>query len=342
MLTPLSPAQRKKIYAFFPYVQDTAGREQSKTGIQFGHLFEQRNAVATTNKADILRTSVSPFTPERASDEKVPTTKRIHAIHKAYAHPNVKDTHYHSDPCDADTELDSESCGKCCYSISTDRDCENSFEECINCTTEIDLDIGTHFENSTMTDFETQTRVLAKDNQDTESSMPAEAPNSDGPHCDNTDLLSSQLHTIDLFKRTQYTVENLGRLQAADEELSPLIQYLQQGILPASQKQCRRLMLESSDYVVIDGVLLKSRTAKSKRTQNMSHFQLVLPEVMIKTVKQLYHDSPMGGHSGIQDTLDRVREHYFFMKMGQKIADYVRSCTECQLRKQTQISKKQV
>ena len=61
---------------------------------------------------------------------------------------------------------------------------------------------------------------------------------------------------------------------------------------------------------------------------------------MIKTVIQLYHDSTMGGHSGIQDTQDRVREHYFFTKMGQKIADYVRSCMECQLRKQTQIPTK--
>ena len=68
-----------------------------------------------------------------------------------------------------------------------------------------------------MTNFETQTRVLAKDNQDTESSMPAEAPNSDVPLGDKTDLLSSQLHTIDLFKRTEYTVEDLGRFQAADE-----------------------------------------------------------------------------------------------------------------------------
>ena len=75
MSTPLNPTKRKMC---FPYVQETAG---SKTGINFGHLFEQRNAVATTNKADILRTSVSPFTTERAFDKKVPTTKRIHAIH---------------------------------------------------------------------------------------------------------------------------------------------------------------------------------------------------------------------------------------------------------------------
>lgn len=148
------------------------------------------------------------------------------------------------------------------------------------------------------------------------------------------DLLSTQLTTVDLFKRTNYTVSDLGQLQAADKDLSPRIQYIHHGILPVSQKHGRRLLLESSEYVVIDGVLLKSRTAKSKRTKNMSHFQIVLPDVMIKTIIELYHDSHMGGHSGIQDTLDRVREHYFFKKMGQKVADYIRSCLECQKRKQ--------
>lgn len=61
---------------------------------------------------------------------------------------------------------------------------------------------------------------------------------------------------------------------------------------------------------------------------------------MIKTIINLYHDSPLSGHSGIQDTLDRLREHYFFKKMGQKVADYVRSCLECQKRKQTKIPTK--
>ena len=43
---------------------------------------------------------------------------------------------------------------------------------------------------------------------------------------------------------------------------------------------------------------------------------------MIKTVLGLYHDSSMGGHSGIQDTLDRVKEHYFFSHMSQLVTDY--------------------
>lgn len=72
----------------------------------------------------------------------------------------------------------------------------------------------------------------------------------------------------------------------------------------------------------------------------MTHFQIILPDVMIKTIINLYNDSPLSGHSGIQDTLDRLREHYFFKKMGQQVADYVRSCLECQKRKQTKIPTK--
>ena len=87
-------------------------------------------------------------------------------------------------------------------------------------------------------------------------------------------------------------------------------------------------------------ILFHFRVAKSLRSNNMNQYQLVVPEIMIKTVLGLYHDSPMGGHSGIQDTLDRVKEHYFFPRMSQLLTDYVRSCTDCQKRKQTKVHTK--
>ena len=49
--------------------------------------------------------------------------------------------------------------------------------------------------------------------------------------------------------------------------------------------------------------LWHSRVAKSKCTQHLDHYQLVLPDTMIKPVIQLYHDSPMSGHAGITDIL---------------------------------------
>lgn len=47
---------------------------------------------------------------------------------------------------------------------------------------------------------------------------------------------------------------------------------------------------------------------------------------MIIDVLHRYHDSPLAAHGGIQNTLDKIKEHYFFPKMSQIISNYVKSC----------------
>ena len=56
---------------------------------------------------------------------------------------------------------------------------------------------------------------------------------------------------------------------------------------------------------------------------------------MIKFVLELCHDSPLAGHGGIQDTVERIREHFFFTNLVSIVGDYVRSCHQCQSRKLT-------
>lgn len=317
--------------AFFRYVQENIQLEND--GLQFGHLFQNRDNAAISNKTAILLTNpnlcIPPAIQKKASRPK-------HTTDPICLYPQEKDTNFFNDPYDADTEIDDidSRVKNLYYSASTDQACAtHKFQR----STEVDTDNRTQVNELTVTDSESCPNVLTFE-ADLSSEM--EPSHSAGMSADDNpvvDLLSTQPTTVDLFKRTNYTVSDLGQLQAADKDLSPLIQYIHHGILPVPQKHSRRLLLESSEYVVIDGVLLKSRTAKSKRTKNMSHFQNVLPNVMIKTIIELYHDSPMGGHSGIQDTLHRVREHYFLKKMGQKVAEYIRSCLECQKRKQTKI-----
>ena len=139
---------------------------------------------------------------------------------------------------------------------------------------------------------------------------------------------------VELFTKFDFSPEKTKELQRLDTQLHGLINYLETSILPKSQKKARRILLESGDYTLIDELLWHSRVAKSKRT-HLDHYQLVLPDTMIKPLIQLYHDSPMSGHAGITDTLDRVKEHYFFQRMGPIITDYVRSCQDCQRRKTT-------
>ena len=140
----------------------------------------------------------------------------------------------------------------------------------------------------------------------------------------------SSIENIDLFKSFDFSPDKISALQREDCELRFLIQYLETNELPKSQKRARKLLLQSGDYCLIDGLLFHCPVQKSQRSNNINQYQLVVPEIMIKTVLGLYHDSPMGGHSGIQDTLDRVKEQYVFPRMSQLVTDYVRSCPDSQ------------
>ena len=129
-------------------------------------------------------------------------------------------------------------------------------------------------------------------------------------------------------------------LQKEDQYLNPFIVYLTDDKLPESQKEARRLLLEISDYILFDGVLYHSRVAKSKRAKLMSPYQLVLPEALAPKVLKLAHDSPLGGHSGINNTIDKIKELFYFLRMGKIITEYVQSCHSCQTRKITNIKTK--
>lgn len=112
--------------------------------------------------------------------------------------------------------------------------------------------------------------------------------------------------------------------------------YFHNGTLPDLQKEAQKILLQNSDFLFIDNVLFHSRVAKAIRIKDMNQFQLVLPQCKIMDVLHLYDDSPLGGHCGIQDCLDRVKEHYYFSRMAEVSADYVRACVPCQQQKLTQ------
>jgi hypothetical protein len=40
-----------------------------------------------------------------------------------------------------------------------------------------------------------------------------------------------------------------------------------------------------------------------KELKSLDNYQLIIPEVMVETLHQLYRDSPMAGHVGIHATI---------------------------------------
>ncbi|CAC5380017.1 unnamed protein product [Mytilus coruscus] len=86
---------------------------------------------------------------------------------------------------------------------------------------------------------------------------------------------------------------------------------------------------------MIDDLLFHPRVAKSKRTQRMGEFQLVIPKQLIPNILETYHQTPLAGHMGIQQTVDNISEQFYFQNLPSTVSSYVRSCHDCQERKMT-------
>jgi transposase InsO family protein len=60
---------------------------------------------------------------------------------------------------------------------------------------------------------------------------------------------------------------------------------------------------------------------------------LYVPALMVPYILEMYHDSPLGGHQGVQRTYERVRKFHTWKGMYSDVRDYVLGCLDCQKRK---------
>lgn len=58
--------------------------------------------------------------------------------------------------------------------------------------------------------------------------------------------------------------------------------------------------------------------------------QYVVPEQARKGILEEYHDSPTAGHYGVERTMKRITNRYFWPGMRRYIQEYVRRCVSCQ------------
>lgn len=62
---------------------------------------------------------------------------------------------------------------------------------------------------------------------------------------------------------------------------------------------------------------------------NVEH-QVVVPKKYRKQLMQVAHDIPLGGHMGNRKTRKRLLQNFFWPGMFKDVADYCRSCPQCQ------------
>lgn len=121
--------------------------------------------------------------------------------------------------------------------------------------------------------------------------------------------------------------------QRHDPDLTDLIEYLEQDVLPKSDPKARSILLSSDSFYLNDDGLLyhitHARGARGKETLS----QLVIPSALRYEVLMQGHDNVTAGHLGVHKTYDKLRKRYYWYGMYRDVEHWCKSCVDCAMRK---------
>ena len=111
--------------------------------------------------------------------------------------------------------------------------------------------------------------------------------------------------------------------QEKDSELQHLRQFLEYGILPAEEKEARKLAAQALSFVIVDNVLyfVDAKGRGRKRAAVPSHLQ--------KTILDDHHGGKMAGHFSGARLYTSLSRLWWWRTMYKDAIEYSRGCGEC-------------
>jgi len=143
----------------------------------------------------------------------------------------------------------------------------------------------------------------------------------DGSDCTMTDLctsLSEEEKTKNLLVCANQEAASLGEEQQKCDTLKGIWAELKNG---------------KGNFEEVDGLLFHKDKILGETV-----LQLVLPCTRREKVLMLAHKSVFGSHMGMKKTKERIRYNFFWPGMAKDIAEYCKTCEDCQLRRVNKVS----
>ena len=130
----------------------------------------------------------------------------------------------------------------------------------------------------------------------------------------NSSTSSTDSTTSQQFDQHDFDVTKVKDQQKED----PIIQKIISDLKQRSDKS----------FVYKDGILFKlSSTPQLDVTRKL----ICVPQSMVKVLLNSYHDHPfIGGHFGVQRTLSKLKQKFWWPNMKQSVTEYIKSCIPCQ------------
>ena len=133
----------------------------------------------------------------------------------------------------------------------------------------------------------------------------------------------------------------MATLQLEDPVIGPVLQAKNKSKQPTDDnlssysRHTRRLFQIWEQLVVIDNKLYRRFLHQST---NMTHLQLVLPRCKQDVILQEMHEGILGGHLGVDKTLGRLHERYYWPGYHDQVVSYCATCPQCEQRKTPRVN----
>ena len=121
----------------------------------------------------------------------------------------------------------------------------------------------------------------------------------------------------------QQRFEDIAKYQCSDPQLLPMIDYLKSGKLPEEESEAKKLVMEHSQYDLIDDVL------HHENPTNRGTWRVVVPHQLQSELLQETHRGKFSGHFAKKRIYETLRKHYWWKGMRGDVRKYCRSCIEC-------------
>ena len=165
---------------------------------------------------------------------------------------------------------------------------------------------------------------VEEDRDDHQSTADSQStPEQDNPQ----DVSASSPATIDLWSAQERYIR---KLQHESKDLQFILNWLEDGVLPQSDKEARQLILSSEHFQIIDGLLYHLHFPRTKRLNEIKPIlhQLCVPDVLREELLKAYHDH--NAHINRERLYDTLKQKYYFPQMYTSVIEYVSTCDSCQ------------
>lgn len=125
----------------------------------------------------------------------------------------------------------------------------------------------------------------------------------------------------------QLQLKELMEHQEKDEHLKPIFIYLKTGALPANEALAKKVVLESSQYDIISGIL------HHEDPNHFGNWRVVVPEDMRERLLKELHGGKFSGHFAWKKLYKTMRKKYWWRGMCGAVERHCKSCLECVTRK---------